>query len=388
MAWGTGRGRRLTNAERAEIRQRINAGEQYRAVAAVVGCSVLTVQQVVVRYGGVAPRMRPRPAARLAVAEREEISRGLLAQRSLRQIAAQLGRAPSTIAREVGANGGRRHYRAWQAEGRAERRLQRPKRAKLAGCPRLRQVVEQGLAQHWSPQQIARRLRLDYPGLAAMHVSHETIYQSLFVQGRGALRRELTRYLRTRRTKRRPRRRGVGGAGQLREMVLISARPAEVADRAVPGHWEGDLLLGKTGHSAIGTLVERQTRFVMLFPLPAGRHAEQVREQLAAKILELPAQLRRSLTWDRGKEMAEHRRFTIETGVQVYFCDPHSPWQRGANENTNGLLRQYFPKGTVLSGFRAAELDAVAAELNGRPRQTLGWMTPSEAFARAVAMTA
>ena len=251
-------------------------------------------------------------------------------------------------------------------------------------CPRLRQVVADALTQRWSPQQIARRLRVDYPGQAEMHVSHETIYQSLFVQGRGALRRELTRHLRTRRTKRRPRQRGVGGGGQLRDMVLISARPAEVADRAVPGHWEGDLLLGKRGLSAIGTLVERHTRFVMLFALPHGRTAEQVRERLAAKILELPVHLRRSLTWDQGKEMAEHRRFTIETGVQVYFCEPHSPWQRGANENTNGLLRQYFPKGTVLSGFSAAELDIVAAQLNGRPRQTLGWMTPSEALARVL----
>jgi IS30 family transposase len=384
MPSGVGRGRRLSNTDRAEIRARIHAGEQYRAVAAVMGCDPLTVQKVVARYGGVASRMRPRPAIRLAAAEREEISRGLLAWRSVRQIAAQLGRAPSTIAREVRANGGRRHYRAWQAERRAERRLQRPKVAKLVRCPPLRHVVEHGLAQRWSPQQIARRLRIDYPGQAEMHVSYETIYQSLFVQGRGALRRELSRYLRTRRTKRRPRQRGVGGPGQLREMVLISARPAEVADRAVPGHWEGDLLLGKRGLSAIGTLVERQTRFVMLFPLPEGRHAEQVRERLAQKILELPVQLRRSLTWDQGKEMAEHRQFTIDTGVQVYFCDPHSPWQRGANENTNGLLRQYFPKGTVLSGFTAAELDAVAAELNGRPRQTLGWMKPSEAFAQVL----
>jgi len=256
--------------------------------------------------------------------------------------------------------------------------------AKLARGGRLRQEVEEGLVQHWSPQQIARRLRLDYPDKAEMRVSHETIYQSLYVQGRGALRRELSRYLRGGRAKRRPRKRGPGGPGQLREMVSISARPPEVADRAVPGHWEGDLLLGKAGLSAIGTLVERQTRFVMLFALPHGRHAEAVREQLAAKILELPEHLRRSVTWDQGKEMAEHKRFTIDTGVQIYFCDPHSPWQRGANENTNGLLRQYFPKGTVLSDLTPAELDAVAAELNGRPRQTLGWLKPSEAFARVL----
>jgi len=219
-----------------------------------------------------------------------------------------------------------------------------------------------------------------------MRVSHETIYQSLFIQARGALRLELARYLRTGRTHRR-RRRPAEGRGHLLDMVLISARPAEVADRAVPGHWEGDLVIGKAGHSAIGTLIERQTRFVMLLHLAHGRLAEHVRTALAAKILELPAQLRRSLTWDRGKEMAEHARFTVDTGVQVYFCDPHSPWQRGANENVNGLLRQYFPKGTDLSGYDAAQLDAVAAELNARPRQTLGWLTPSEAFTRAVAMT-
>jgi IS30 family transposase len=235
----------------------------------------------------------------------------------------------------VCANGGRRQYRAWQADRRAERRLRRPKVAKLAPGGRLRQAVEHGLAQQWSPQQIVRRLRVDYPDTAEMRVSHETIYQSLYVQGRGALRRELSRHLRTQRSKRRPRRHGPGGPGQLREMVMISARPAEVADRAVPGHWEGDLLLGKRGQSAIGTLVERQTRYVMLVALPTGRHAEAVRERLAAKIAELPEQLRRSLTWDQGKEMAEHKRFTVDTGVQIYFCDPHSPWQRGTNENTN-----------------------------------------------------
>jgi IS30 family transposase len=384
MEKGTGPGRRLTKDQQGEIRRRIHDGEQYRAVAATMGHSTRTIQQVVGRQGGVGPRTRARAKLRLSHCEREEISRGLQAEASLRQIAAELGRAPSTVSREVGANGGRRGYRAWQADRRAERRLCRPKVAKLARGAHLRQEVEEGLAQHWSPQQIARRLRLDYPDKAEMRVSHETIYQSLYVQGRGALRRELSRYLRRGRAKRRPRKRGPGGPGQLREMVSISARPPEVADRAVPGHWEGDLLLGKTGLSAIGTLVERQTRFVMLFPLPHGRHAEAVREQLAAKILELPENLRRSLTWDQGKEMAEHKRFTIDTGVQIYFCDPHSPWQRGANENTNGLLRQYFPKGTVLSAFTATELDAVAAELNGRPRQTLGWLKPSEAFARVL----
>jgi IS30 family transposase len=381
---GRGRGRRLTNAQRTEIRQRIHRGEQYRRVAAALGCSPLTVQQVVRRWGGFAPRTRPRSARQLTAVEREEISRQLSTGRALRQIAAALGRAPSTIGREVQRNGGRRTYRAWPAERRAERQLQRPKPAKLATCPALRRVVEAGLAQHWSPQQIATRLRRDYPAQREMQVSHETIYRALFVQGRGSLRRELTRQLRTQRTKRRPRQRAQGRPGQLRDMVPISARPATVADRAVPGHWEGDLLLGKAGRSAIGTLVERATRYVMLFALPTGRHAAAVRERLAAKIVELPAHLRRSLTWDQGKEMAEHQRFTIETGVQVYFCDPHSPWQRGSNENTNGLLRQYFPKGMALSRLTAAELDAVAIELNGRPRQTLDWMTPAEALAQVL----
>jgi IS30 family transposase len=220
-----------------------------------------------------------------------------------------------------------------------------------------------------------------------MRVSHETIYQSLFVQARGALRKELRRCLRTGRVRRQPHRRTNPG-GELRDMVLVSARPPEVADRAVPGHWEGDLIIGKHGESAIGTLVERQTRYVLLLELRDGRLAPQVRAKLARKILELPLHLRRSLTWDRGKEMAEHVRFTIDTGVQVYFCDPHSPWQRGSNENVNGLLRQYFPKGTDLSVHTATHLDAVAAELNARPRQTLGWLSPSEAFARVIAMTA
>jgi IS30 family transposase len=247
--------------------------------------------------------------------------------------------------------------------------------------------VERRLRLRWSPQQIAARLVLDYPDDPEMRVSHETIYQSLFVQGRGALRKELARCLRTGRAQRRPQGR-ITGAGQLLNMVLISERPAEVDDRAVPGHWEGDLIVGARSQSAIGTLVERQTRFMMLLNLSKGRLAVDVKDALVARIAELPEQLRRSLTWDRGKEMGEHVQFTIATGVQVYFCDPHSPWQRATNENSNGLLRQYFPKGTDLSVCDQAELDQIAAELNGRPRQTLGWVTPSKAFARAVAMTA
>jgi IS30 family transposase len=346
------------------------------------------VQRLLVRTGGVKPRIKPRARLRLSLGEREEISRGLMAAESLRMIAARLGRSASTVSRDVAANGGRRRYRAWWADERARRQAQRPKSAKLVHCRPLRQEVERRLAQRWSPQQIAARLAVDYPDDSEMRVSHETIYQSLFVQARGALRKELTRYLRTGRVRRQPRRRTNPG-GELRDMVLVSARPPEVADRAVPGHWEGDLIIGKKGESAIGTLVERQTRYVLLLDLQDGRLAPQVRAVLARKILELPAQLRRSLTWDRGKEMAEHVQFTVDTGVQVYFCDPHSPWQRGSNENINGLLRQYFPKGTDLSVHDIACLDAVAAELNARPRQTLGWLSPSEAFARVVAaMTA
>ena len=380
-------GKRLTDAERAELQRRLGAGATFAQAAAAVGCSTKSIQRLL--REGSAPRQRttPRSPLRLSLAEREEISRGIGSAESCRAIALRLGRSPSTVARDVASNGGRQHYRAWQADARAVTLARRPKVAKFVACPRLRHEVERRLKMRWSPQQIAARLVIDYPEDPQMRVSHETIYQSLFVQARGALRAELVRCLRTGRARRRPRQRTASRRGELAGMVLISARPAEVADRAVPGHWEGDLLIGKAGRSAIGTLLERHSRYLLLLNLAQGRLAEHVRSTLAAKILELPAQLRRSLTWDRGKEMADHARFTIDTGVQVYFCDPHSPWQRGSNENVNGLLRQYFPKGSDLSVHTSGRLDAVAAELNGRPRQTLGWLTPSEAFARAVAMT-
>ena len=377
---------RSTRAERIEIRRRVASGERMADVALGVGRSQRTVQAMVSRFGGIQPRATVRSVLRLSSAEREEVSRGLCAGESLRRIALDLGRAPSTVSREVGANGGRRRYRAVRAEARAVRAARRPRLAKLARNRPLRQIVERLLEIRWSPQQIAWQLRQDHPDEPEMWVSHETIYQSLFVQGRGALRAELTRCLRTGRARRSPAGRA-RPSGELSAMVLLSERPAEVDDRAVPGHWEGDLIIGQANRSAIGTLVERQTRFLMLVALPEGRTAEKVRAALAERILTLPAELRRSLTWDRGKEMAEHVRFTIETGVQVYFCDPHSPWQRGSNENTNGLLRQYFPKGTDLSVHSQAHLDAVARELNGRPRQTLGWMKPSEALAKVVALT-
>jgi IS30 family transposase len=378
--------RAVTRAVELEIRRRVAAGETIMSVAVVVGPTKRTVQRVLRRSGGVPPRPTSRSALRLSLAEREEISRGLRAGESLRQIASGMGRATSTVSREVGANGGRRRYRAWLGEARAARRVRRPRLTRLARDPRLRRAVEQLLAERWSPQQVAARLRHDHPNEPGLWVSHETIYQSLFVQGRGALRAELTRCLRRGQTRRRP----VGHfrpVGSMRDMILISERPAEAEDRAVPGHWEGDLIAGTYNRSAIGTLVERQTRFVILIALPEGHSASQVRTALAERVVSLPDQLRRSLTWDRGREMAQHVAFTVETGLPVYFCDPHSPWQRGSNENTNGLLRQYFPKGTDLSVHSQAHLDAVARELNGRPRQTLGWMKPSEALAKIVAMT-
>jgi len=318
------------------------------------------------------------------MADREEISRGVAAGESCRQIAARLERAPSTVSRELARNGGRHRYRAQAADAAAFGRAQRPKPGKLVTEPRLRAVVEAKLALRWSPEQIAGWLPLAYPQDLVMRVSHETIYLSLFVQSRGALRRELQRCLRTGRAMRHPRgKRLPQGRGQLRDTLHISQRPPEAADRAVPGHWEGDLVFGKRP-SAVGTLVERHSRYVLLFPLPNGLTAQQVRPALTTAILRLPQQLRRSLTWDQGREMAEHVQFSVDSGVQVYFCDPRSPWQRGTNENANGLLRQYLSKGADLRRFDQAALDAIAAELNGRPRQTLGFKTPSQALAEAL----
>ena len=314
MGHGAGHAHRLTSGERSELQRRVRAGETHKSAAAAVGCSAKSVQRLLAKTGGIKSRARPRSPLRLSLAEREEISRGLLAGESRRIIAARLGRAPSTVAREVTAAGGWKSYRAWRADERARRRARRPKRAKLAASPRLRREVQRLLELRWSPQQIAARLVIDYPDDPEMRVSHETIYQSLFVQSRGALRKELCRCLRTGRAQRRPQRR-VNGSGQLLDMVLISERPAEVRDRAVPGHWEGDLIIGRGCQSAIGTLVERQSRFVMLLDLRKGRLAEQVKDALVAKIRQLPEQLRKSLTWDRGKEMAEHVQFTVATGV-------------------------------------------------------------------------
>jgi len=318
----------------------------------------------------------------LSITEREEIA-VLNGHVSVREIARRLGRSPSTISRELKRNAASdNQYRARLAQAHAERRLRRPKVSKLARCEALRDYVQNKLGgpQRWSPEQIARRVRMDFPDDEGMRVSHEAIYQALYVQGRGGLRRELSVCLRTGRALRWPRRRVDSRHSRLKNMVMISERPAEAADRAVPGHWEGDLILGKNSASAIGTLVERTTRFAMLLHLPGGHRAEAVRDVIAATILTLPAHLRRSFTWDQVLELLEHVDLNIATDLPIYFCDPHSPWQRGTNENTNGLLRQYFPKGTDLSIHSASDVADIAAALNGRPRKTLGWKTPAEAF--------
>ena len=373
--------KRFSEEDQKTIWDMREAGVPVKRIAKHLGRQNVSIRKFIADHGGKRPTPRERSDLRLSFQEREEISRGLAAGLSIRAIATGLERSPSTVCREVKANGGRRKYRALQADRAALKRALRPKRAKLAQCRRLRGVVERKLEATWSPQQISSWLALEYPKTPEMQVSHETIYQSLFVQGRGALRKELHSCLRTGRAMRRAKAytKGGVGQGQLRNMVMISERPAEVADRAVPGHWEGDLIFGKK-MTSIATLVERRSRYVMLCKLPHGHGAEAVRAALAKRIVTLPAHLRRSLTWDQGKEMASHARFTNETGVPVYFCDPRSPWQRGSNENTNGLLRQYFPKRTEISHYTQAELDAVAAQLNGRPRQTLGFKTPSQAL--------
>jgi IS30 family transposase len=375
------RGRKgLTQAEQDRLWEARADGLSDAELVRRLGLSRRQVERYLSACGGIRPRRRRRRDPRcLTVAEREEISRGIARGDSDRRIARALERCHTTIGREIGRCGGRCRYRAHFAEEEAWLRARRPKPTKLECSAELARLVSARLSEDHSPAQIAAWLRREYPDNEAMRVSHETIYRSLYVQSRGALRRELCRHLRSGRQRRRPRgaSRHGQGRGRIREMVMISERPPEVEDRAVPGHWEGDLLMG-TKTSAIATLVERQTRYCQLVALPDGLRAEPVRRALAASIVTLPAQLRRSLTWDQGHEMAEHRRFSVESGVEVYFCDPHSPWQRGSNENTNGLLRQYFPKGKSLAAVSQERLDEVAQKLNGRPRQTLAWMTPAE----------
>jgi IS30 family transposase len=377
-SWG------LSAEEQEELWARWRQGESLRLIARRMGKRGPSVRAFVLQSGGVKQPPRRRPAGSLSAAEREEISRGVAAGDSCRAIASRLGRAPSTVSRELARNGGRSRYRAQRADAAADRRAARPKPCKLAVEPRLRAVVEAKLGLRWSPEQVAGWLRVAYPDDPSMRISHETIYLSLYVQRRRALRGDLRRCLRTGRAMRYPRgKRLPQGRGQLIDTISISRRPAEADERTVPGHWEGDLVLGKRP-SAVLTLVERTSRSIVLVALPAGWRAEQVRSALTVAVGRLPRRLCRSLTWDQGKEMAEHVRFTADSGVPVYFCDPRSPWQRASNENANGLLRQYLPRTIDLRRFSQVDLDCIATELNGRPRQILAFQTPSQVLAEAL----
>jgi IS30 family transposase len=378
----------LPRAVRAEFWAGVRAGLPVREAGVAAGASRGAVRWFEAAGGVMANGPGPVTGRYLSLAEREEIALGLARGESYRQIGARLGRPASTISREVARNRGGRGYRAVAAQAATEMRAQRPKTAKLAGNRRLRGWVADRLAERWSPEQISVMLERQFPGEPEMRVSHETIYQSLYVQGRGALRRELAVCLRTGRALRKPRRTADKRRGRIKDMVMISERPAEAADRAVPGHWEGDLIMGAGNKSAIGTVVERTTRFVLLLHLPAGHEAPQVAEAMTVAMKTLPAAVRRSLTWDQGSEMAGHAQIAVAADLDIYFCDPHSPWQRGTNENTNGLLRQYFPKGTDLSVHGGDRLEEVAAELNARPRKTLGWRTPAQALQEVLAKDA
>jgi IS30 family transposase len=376
--------RQWESAQRRELWERWKAGESVSQIARALSRWPMSVYEHLRRHGGIAPTVRQRSASALTLVEREEISRSLASGCSLRSIACRLRRAPSTISREVRRHGGSSGYRACEAEERAWELGLRPKRCKLAKHGRLQRAVAQKLRLQWSPQQISTWLERHHAADQTMRVSHETIYRTLFIQARGALKKELLGHLRSRRQMRSSKKPGQGG-GQLSEAISIRERPAEAQDRAVPGHWEGDLLCGGKS-TQIATLVERHSRYVMLVKLK-NKDSEQVARALAKHVLKLPATLRRSLTWDRGSELAAHKDFTVATDVQVYFCDPHSPWQRGSNENTNGLLRQYFPKGSDLSVYSQRQLDNVAHRLNTRPRMTLGWNNPADTLNRAVAST-
>ena len=373
-----------TEEQKALMWDRWQKGESLQTIAQLFDRNHSSIAGVLSRTGGIRPPPRRRSRLALTGSEREEISRGVVAGQSIRSIAASLERAPSTVSREIDRNGGRRCYRANQADAAAWNRAHRPKTCKLAQHRRLARIVAKQLQRKWSPQQIAGWLKRKYPHDENHRVSHETIYRSLFIQTRGALKKELLGHLRRTRAMRRSRHhtQKTGDHGRITDTVSISERPASVEDRAVPGHWEGDLICG-TRNSYIATLVERHTRYVMLARV--GRSdTETVINALIKQAHKLPRELYKSLTWDRGKEMADHQRFTLATDLQVYFCDPHSPWQRGSNENTNGLLRQYFPKGTDMAALTQEDLDFAAHQLNGRPRQTLGWMTPSQKLAEAL----
>jgi IS30 family transposase len=369
---------KLSASQRMEMWGRWKAGQSLHEIGRSVGKSHVVIQFLLARHGGIAPPARRRARSTLTLAEREDISRGIASGSSMREIAKSLERAVSTVSREVARHGGGPLYRANEADQQAWESALRPKRCLLAVHRRLRKIVASKLILDWSPEQISEWLKHRFPQDETMRVSHETIYRSLFIQARGALKKELIQHLRTKRRIRRSRHARDRGhhCGQIVDAISIRERPAEVEDRAIPGHWEGDLLRG-TNNSHIATLVERHSRFVALVKVPSKDTAAVV-AALSRHVRKFPASLRRSLTWDRGLEMAQHKSFTVATNVKVYFCDPQSPWQRGSNENTNGLLRQYFPKRTDLSGFSQSELDKVALRLNQRPRKTLGFETPAD----------
>jgi len=374
-----------TDAQKALMWDRWQKGESLNAIARLFGRHHPSIRGVLAQSGGIRPAPRRRFRLALTLAEREEISRSVVAGHTIRSMAVSLGRAPSTISREIGRNGGRQGYRASEADQAAWDRARRPKSCRLVENRALARIVAEKLQLEWSPEQIAGWLKRRFPHDEHYQVSHETIYRSLFIQARGALKKELLDHLRRTRGMRRSRHhtQKTEDHGRITDTVSISERPAAVKDRAVPGHWEGDLLFG-SHNSQIATLVERQTRYVMLAKVEA-KDTETVINALIKHAHSLPRELYQSLTWDRGKEMAEHKRFTLATDIKVYFCDPQNPWQRGSNENTNGLLRQYFPKGTDLSVHSQAQLNAVARRLNERPRKTLDYETPAERFAQCVA---
>ena len=379
--------RGFTTAEKTELWDRWQRGESLKGIGRAFGKPSSSIYFQVAPHGGIRPAARHRSRLALALSEREEISRGITAHQSARSIAKMLGRSPSTVSREISRNGGYDRYRAALADDQAWARARRPKRCKLATNPGLRQAVTSKLRLNWAPEQIAGWLKRAHPEDENCQVSHETIYRSLFVQARGVLKKELLCHLRSKRTIRRSKQAGLhgDGRGQIKDPVSIRQRPAAVEDRAVPGHWEGDLLSGSK-NSYIATLVERHTRYVMLAKV-ANKDTQSVVSALIKQARKLPTELYKSLTWDRGKELTDHRRFTLTTNIDVYFCDPQSPWQRGSNENTNGLLRQYFPKGTDLSVHSQAHLNKVARQLNERPRKTMQFETPAERFEACVAST-
>jgi transposase, IS30 family len=377
----------LSAALKSELWERWKSGQSLSEIGVALGKHAASIFGVLAHQGGIYRPPRRRAARVLSLAEREEISRGIAAGSSIRNLACVMGRSPATISREVARNGGVPGYRAAAADQRAWQRARRPKACRLAMHGRLRRAVAAKLMQDWSPEQIAGWLKRQYPADVSMRVSHETIYRSLFIQGRGVLKKELIRHLRRRKALRRSKHASTAGQprGRIVDAVSIRERPAEVEDRAIPGHWEGDLFTGSR-NTHIATLVERGSRFTVLVKLP-GKDTESVIAGLTRQVRRLPQTLIRSLTWDRGSEMAQHQRFTVATDVKVYFCDPQSPWQRGTNENTNGLLRQYFPKGADLSRYSQADLNRIALRLNQRPRKTLHYQTPAAKLYEAVAST-